>query len=83
MTTNEVWVWGILVVIAVFLVIRHSYKVTNELIEKHEMNDHEFVTWKGKIYIKGKEIGDEVLLLDITTKRGVRSFFVNKDQLGK
>lgn len=83
MTTNEVWFWGILVVISVFLVIRHSIKESNELIERHGLINHKCVTWKGKTYLQGKEIGDKVLLLDVTRTRGVRSFFVNKDQLGK
>lgn len=55
----------------------------NKMIDEHGIKDFTYVEYKGKMYPKGREIGDQVQLLDFTSTRGLRSFFVNKDELGK
>lgn len=53
------------------------------MIEEHGIKDYEFVRWKGKMYAKGRVVGDNVQLLDFVSTRGLKSFFVHKDELGK
>ena len=46
-----------------------------------EVNDFDTVVYKGRLYVKGREIGRSVQLLDFTSSRGLKSFFVNEDEL--
>lgn len=39
------------------------------------------VTYKGRLYVRGRKIGRTVQLLDFTSSRGLKSFFVNEDEL--
>lgn len=83
MISTNFWFWFIPSLIIIFLIIRNDIKKTNKMIEEHGIKDYEFVRWKGKMYAKGRVVGDNVQLLDFVSTRGLKSFFVHKDELGK
>lgn len=82
MITNDFWFWFIPLIIFIILIIRNDIKKTNKMIEEYGIKDYEFVQWKGKMYTKGRVVGDNVQLLDFVSTRGLKSFFVHKDELG-
>ena len=82
MITNEFLFWFIPPIIFIMLIIRNDIKKTNKMIEEYGIKDYEFVQWKGKMYAKGRVVGDNVQLLDFVSTRGLKSFFVHKDELG-
>ncbi len=83
MITNDFWFWFFPSLIIIILIIRNDIKKTQEMIDKYGIKDYTYVRWKGKIYPKGREVGDKVQLLDLTSTRGGRSFFVDKSELGE
>ena len=83
MTFTDFCVWFIPFLIFVVFIIKREIKKTQEMIDKHGIKNYTYVQWKGKNYPKGREVGDKVQLLDFTPTRGVRSFFVDKSELGK
>lgn len=83
MISNNFWFWFIPSLIIIILIIRNDIKKTNKMIEQYGIKDYDFVSWKGNMYAKGRVVDDQVQLLDFTSTRGLKSFFVHKDELGK
>lgn len=53
------------------------YRISSNI----EANDFDTVVYKGRLYVKGRKIGRSVQLLDFTSSRGLKSFFVDEDEL--